>query len=53
MLSHEETGKGLKVRKDFQIDLHISKEVNNFDSNITVSFKAAQQYSHLCSLNSF
>lgn len=41
------------LKKDFQIDLHIKKEVNNFDSNITVSFKAAQKYSHLCNLNSF
>lgn len=30
-------------KKVFQIDLHITKEVSNFDSNITVSFKAAQK----------
>lgn len=54
MLSHKETGKRSQGQKGFSsIDLHITKEVNNFDSNITVSFKAAQQYSHLCNLNSF
>lgn len=26
-------------KKDFQIDLHITKEVDNFDSNITVFLK--------------